>query len=271
MAATPTVLKQSDGGGFLVCDAVLDASIEAQVEVTEHAIEDGSSISDHAIRKPMQLSLTLVCTQTPIYAQYPGTDGTTGLTPTSQELPLRDVAAPGKQTTQLQVREKQGIQLNVAAALVAVSGLLKRATGGGGLSVEGRKQGSVGSRTVSVTVLASDSPQDRLGDFHKVLLTWLTTQTRLTVQFKGQEYSDLVLTSVTKSDAAGQGGRSTYPVVLRQVFTVATKEVPLPKVPAQKTKSSQGAKGGEYGPPLPPAQEARLTSTLASTADAVGG
>lgn len=271
MAAVATLLRAEDGS-FLVCDAVLDAQHEATCDVTEHAIEDGSSISDHVVRKPFSMSMTLVATQTPIYSRYPGTDGVSGLTPTPQSLSVR-TTSQGRQTTELQIRKSNGQQLNVAAAISAVGGLLRKAVGlGDPTAIDGVLAKPAEPKPLTVTVLTTDTPQDRVGDFHQILLNFLTTATRLTVVFKGREYPDLVLTSVTRSDAAGQGGRATFPIQLRQVLTVETKQVNLPKVPAQKSKKDLGAKGGEYGPPLPPEPAARLTSTLASTADlATGG
>lgn len=268
MAQVPTVITASTG--FLVCDAVIDAQFEQQVEATEHAIEDGSVITDHLVRKPQTLSMTLVATQTPLAANLG--PSTTGMSVQGVTVQLRSTSKPGRQQTKLQIRQRQGVQLNVGAAVSAGLGALKRAVGAGDPdSVDGMKAGTPSSGSFTVQALAADTPSDRVNDFFSLLLGFALSGERLKIAFKGLEYENFVLTSVTKSDSAGQGGKSTFPVTFKQILTVQTKQVALPKVPAQKQTKDLGAKGGQYGPPLPPAESERLKSTLASTADAVTG
>lgn len=58
-------LLQFDGG-VLVADMLQESTATDASELTQYAIEDGSLISDHVVRQPQTLALTLVQTETPI-------------------------------------------------------------------------------------------------------------------------------------------------------------------------------------------------------------
>lgn len=253
-------------GGFLVCDAVLDASIEHAFDFTEHPVEDGSVLTDHLIVKPERISLTLVQTDAPIRAD------TDGFARTSLPLQVRSVTY-GKQTTELKIQPRAGLpQLNVSSALnigfKAIAGLT------GANSITGLKVQPAAVKPISVTVLAANAPVDRIHDFYAQLLELATAATRLTLTFKGYSYPDYVLVSVAKTDRAGEYGRSTFPVELKRVRTVQTKQTTLPAVPKAKGKKDLGAKykppydnGSLIGPPPPPV----LRSTLRQEEIAAGG
>lgn len=247
--------------GFLVCDAVLDASVAHQFDFTEHPVEDGSTLTDHLIVRPEQISMTLVATDTPIRADA------AGFAKVSQPLTVKSVTY-GKQQTPLKVQPRAGLpQLNVSSALNLG---LKALAGPGANSITGLKVLPAAAKTFSITVLTSAAPIDRIHDFYAKLLELATSATRCTLTFKGYSYPDYVFTSITKSDRPGEFGRSTFPVELRRVRTVATKQTTIPAVPKAKGKKDLGAKykppyenGQLIGPPAPPV----LKSTLAAEQD----
>lgn len=65
MAAT--LVRQEDGS-TLALDAVVTVQFTFSVEVTDHPIEDGSVVSDHAIKQPVLITVDGVVTETPIDA-----------------------------------------------------------------------------------------------------------------------------------------------------------------------------------------------------------
>jgi len=86
-------------GGVLVADMVQDGSVTDASELTQYAIEDGALISDHVIRQPQTLSLTLVQTETPI-------SETTGFARALRALTYQERPA-GKQTTTVPIRQSE--------------------------------------------------------------------------------------------------------------------------------------------------------------------
>lgn len=243
-----TLIRHADG--FLVCDAVSDFEFESTLEFTEQPIDDGSTISDHAVRKPQRLSLTLVQTQTPSRV-------IDGFSRQSQPLTVQSVTY-GKQKVDLKIQPKKGVQFNAAAAISAGVGALKKAVSGAP-SIEGLKVLPKAPKSLSVTVLKADADVDRIHEFFEQLLKLQTAVAPLTISFKGRDYSNFMLESVRKQDKPGQLGKSSFPVTFKQIRTVATKQVSLPAVPKAKAKKERGV---QYGPPPPPVTEEQTRASI---------
>jgi hypothetical protein len=229
-------------GGVLVADLVQEATITDSSELTQYAIEDGSLISDHVIRQPRTLSLTLVQTETPI-------SETTGFARALQALGYEQRPA-GTQTATLPVRQSEFRP----APLLALSGALRSLLFGGGPAKEVTVSGLDSSRPLArrelkVHVLSAGAPLDRVNLFHANLLSLLETATPVFVNVKGATYIDLVLTSVTRTDAGGQAGKASFGVELKQIATVETKTVDLPPVPKSKGPKQKGAQPAKEATP----------------------
>lgn len=242
-----TIIRFSSG--FLLCDAVSDASFSSELDFTEHPIDDGSVITDHAIRKPEKITLSLSHTQTPIRA-------IDGFAFGSRPLEIKSVAF-GTQQTQLDIRKRPGIGHNVTA-LISAGLAAVRAVQPSALT--GQKGLGASAKPLSVTVLQAGATVDRVGAFFSKLLALQTAVERLTVSFKGRDFADYVLISVAKSDKPGQLGKSSFQIELKKVRTVATKQTTLPAIPKAKAKQDKGA---QFGPPPPPVTEAARRKTIA--------
>src|SRR6186997_951552 len=120
-------------GGALVADMLQDASITDASELTRFAIEDGSTISDHIIRQPRRLSVTLVQTETPI-------SETTGFLRALQALTYQ-TRPEGKQTNTVPVRQSEFRPAPLLALSTGIQSLLF---------------GLGAAKELSVTGLASD-------------------------------------------------------------------------------------------------------------------
>jgi hypothetical protein len=232
-------LIQFDGGA-LVCDMLAGASAAHTLQLSQYPVEDGTTISDHAIHDPETLTLTLVQTETPISVEP-------GFTVQSNEVPQL-VHANGKQSTTINVRQKDGIPVNVNQLI----GFAGRAIFGSANSVriEGLKTDLPSTvRGLAVNALTANAPVERVDAFYSSLLALFDTVTPLTVTFKGRSFPDMVLTSVTRTDTQGQNGATRFEVALQRVRTVITQTVALPPVPEATRKVSRGAKPGEAPKP----------------------
>jgi hypothetical protein len=237
-------------GGTLLCDCISDFGFESPLEFTDHPIDDGSTISDHAVRKPETLSLTLTHTQTPLRK-------IDGFSNTKQQLTVSSVRY-GTQKTQLNVRSKGGPAPNIGALIEAGVAAVRGAIPS---SLKGLKVLPAQGQEFGITVLQADAPVDRIGTFFSELLRLQAAVTRLTLSFKGRDYGDFVLTSVSKSDKPGRLGASSFQVSLKRIRTVAAKQVSLPAVPRAKQKKDRGV---QYGPPLPPVTEEKIRKSVAA-------
>ncbi len=221
-------------GGFLACDMLADASIDDASELTRFPIESGSFISDHMIRQPRTVSLTLVQTETPLRE-------TKGFALALQSLSYQERPA-AQQTNTVPVRQKEFRPTSLLALGEAVRGLLF-----GGppteLKVTGQKSDEpLASKSLSVHVLSAGAPVARVNEFHAQLLGLLESAAPVIVTVKGASYVDLVVVGVKRTDAQGQVGKATFAVELQQIATVETQTVDLPPVPKAKAPKQAGPK-----------------------------
>lgn len=61
----PASVIRQDGRGTWTFDATETEDFDPQIEVTDHPIEDGSTVSDHANAKPLTIRLPGLVTETP--------------------------------------------------------------------------------------------------------------------------------------------------------------------------------------------------------------
>jgi hypothetical protein len=222
-------------GGVLVADLLQEASITDACELTQFPIEDGSLINDHLIRQPQKLSLTLVQVETPL-------SETKGFTRVMQELGF-EARSPGTQKGTAPIRQSEFR----AAPLMALSSGIQSLLFGGGpakeLSWTGHKSDSeLAGKSLKVHVLQAGAPVARVNEFHDALLDLMLSASPCIVTVKGHGYADLILTSVTRTDAQGQVGRASFQCEFQHLATVETKVVNLPPVPKAKAPKVQAPK-----------------------------
>lgn len=220
-------------GGVLICDMLLDSSATSALELTQHPIESGAVINDHAIQRPFTLDLTLVHTDTPI-------SPIAGFSVTSEELQFNE-RRPARQANQLVIRENDRTPVNVNQLIGAVTSRIARP---GPITVEGMKaDGPIASSSLRVSLLTANAPVERVNAFYADLLSLQLGVTPLNVTVKGATHIDMVITSLTRTDSPGQFGCARFQVSLQRVSTVSTQTVELPPVPENSRKKSRGRVG----------------------------
>lgn len=257
-------------GGVLVADMLQEATTTDASDLTQYAIEDGSLISDHIIRQPQTLSLTLVQTETPIkevagfarvLQQLTYAVRSTGTQQGQASLgSVNETAQPGSAPVrQPELRPTSLLALSAAAQALLFGGAPKeiRWTGLGKPSETNtelkwaglKSDGDVTQKSLQVQVLAAGAPVARVNQFHEALLTLQRTATPCIVTVKGHSNADLVLTSVTRTDEQGKLGRASFTVQFKQIATVETQTVKLPPVPKAKAVKNQKKSEAEEATP----------------------
>jgi hypothetical protein len=103
------VLDES-GSSVFILDATTNEGHDTTVDITEHPVEDGADLTDHARVKPFELTITGVITNTPIAAG-------------AQVVPL---STEGFDFTETRVQATYGLMLELANArglLTVITGL----------------------------------------------------------------------------------------------------------------------------------------------------
>ena len=70
------MLQEKSKIGDLEVDAIIERTTNLNSDVTEYPVEDGFPVADHVSRQPITLSMTVVCTPTPVVASKSDTDDT---------------------------------------------------------------------------------------------------------------------------------------------------------------------------------------------------
>lgn len=257
MAEGSNDLIQFDGGA-LVADMLADANAEAALELTQFPLERGASISDHAVMQPKRLSLQLVQTETPI---APVEDFVRTLL--SVDVQTRPA---GTQTNEAPVRQKDFRPTSLLAlsqaAQAALFGSAPKSIRVTGVKADGASE----TKQLQVSVLSRAGDVGRVNAFHEQLLALWESVTPVVVTVKQQQYPDMVITSVGRSDAAGQVGCARFSVELQQISVAETRLVELPPVPAATKTQNRTGKAIVYdtpfGPPLPPDNRTQLAQNL---------
>ena len=68
------MLQEKSKIGELEVDAIIERTTNLDSNVTDYPVEDGFPVADHVSRQPLTLSMTVVCTPTPVVAS--GSDNT---------------------------------------------------------------------------------------------------------------------------------------------------------------------------------------------------
>lgn len=80
---------RADGSTTLTFDATLDYTLQSSISVTDHPVESGGNVSDHAQVQPKTLAVRGIVTETP----YANVDSTGGADRVSRALEFLDAAA----------------------------------------------------------------------------------------------------------------------------------------------------------------------------------
>lgn len=204
---------------IIQADIVADLSDDRQTEVTEHAIENGSAISDHVRQTPDTLTVTLKQSQTPIKADEP-----------FKSVRLEQVP--------IEVRES----LFQPGGFLAITRAAGAALDAGVSLLTGSNSGS----PTSVLALNTQSGIDRIAEIHDALISLRQAATTAELQFLNRRYTNMILRSLsyTRSGSAQVG---VFGLTFRQIATVssATTELPDPVSLRMKEQQSKGSKPGK--------------------------
>lgn len=259
-----TWLDEAGTEHTLDVDVVSSAVDERTAQLTDHAVETGSVITDHVVILPESISLELVVSQTPIY-EVPGM-ARTDLTVSTTEQGLEAATVP------IKVRQSEfqpgGFLLLSTGVRAGVSALASAVLGGAtGTNTARGSRTTTRSLSARASVLAGTAGTDRVADVHDNLIRILQGALLVTVSFKGRLYEDYLLTRVTLSSNPGEFGLGRFSVDARAFRTVTGTRVQLPD-PAD-FRALPKANSGKKEAKTPDPDPTKLKSFAAMGVDAL--
>lgn len=212
-------------------DSLIAETHEDTLTITDHPVEEGVDVSDHAREEPTRLTLEGFISNVP----QPSDDDAAFQTVT---LDVPTIGAPGTKTIALDVAQAP-IGLSVAGLLDAGIGALKGAILGGPKGTF-QKPGLRSRSAPTATMLQQNSPRDRVRDGYEKLLLPQGKKLFVTAQTRLREHFDMLLERVSAPVTTDDGLGCTFTVDLRRVRISTSETVQSPKpseLSGQSTKN----------------------------------
>lgn len=208
------VWKDEDGTEHIVsADLVQSAQDMRETQLTEHAVEDGSQISDHVIRKPDTASFELIQSQTPLY----------NLPFEGQAFAQREVVVAGRAAP-----PKKGLlSFSIPPSTHAVD------------------TGNIQEFNYVYHAFSADTPRDRIRDMHERLIELLDNSHEVEITFRGYTLDKMILTGLTSHSNPGELGSGRFSLKFNKLNTVTTQQggdLPDPNDARLKAKKARAAK-----------------------------
>lgn len=225
-------------------DAVDSVVPDDQLTITDHTVEGGAVISDHAQKDPNSVTIEGIVSNMP----NPKID--TDAHQASLDLRVAQMNTPGTKTITLNV-PRPPVQLSpsglIQAGVVAVVDLLSGA-GSPKATVHARAQPTTIEQ--SVQVFQQDAPRDRVRDVYEQLLKVQEAKLLCTIQTRRREYFDMLLKGIGEPDTIEDGKAGRFQLEFRylKVADSQTVQAPQPTEARGNTAVSKGSQAAKTDP-----------------------
>jgi hypothetical protein len=217
-------------------DIITSEGHEAIMAITDHPVEEGANVVDHARAEPVKISIEAYVSNKPIFSN-PDVEKTHNY-----------------ETVDLDIPEKTG-----GAPIFTPGGLTQGVTAGiGGLFGEPQNR---------ALVLRASSPVDRVHDLYSKLKAAQLARRQITIETKLDVYVDMLIERLAVPRTPEDGNGAVFQMDLRQVRFVKSETVQAPE-PTEKrgaVKASKGSKAGEEE--KNPEKEEKMKSILKGVKD----
>jgi hypothetical protein len=236
-------------------DVITSESYEDTVTISDHPVEEGVVITDHARDEPSAIYVEGTVSNVPM----PGQSGvSTGSVPLSVDYG----AARGTTSITLDVPTPP-VPLNPAGAVRAGIGAIAKAISGKPkATVWGKwKKATVNLRA---SVLQHSGPRDRPKEVYDLLLSAVAQKALITVQASLREYTDMQITRLAPARSVEGGTKVVFQIDLRKIRIASSETVQAP-VPIEARGATKVNAGAQAQTPIvasSPTEESKRESML---------
>lgn len=261
-----TLIKWQDETGALgviQLDALQSENPEDKLTITDHPVEQGANVVDHAREEPTILTIEGIVSSLP----NPRIDTDAGFR--TYELLVPAMTAPSTQTIKLNP-PKPPLALNPSGLIQAgVGALVDAITGGPNLNAT---FSGVPQRTtfeLKAQGLQQNAPRDRVRDVYEALRRVMAARQLLTISTRDRDYFDMMIERVAKPRAIEDGSSARFQIDFKQIRVAASKTVAAPK-PTEARGKGPVNKGAQAGKKDEDPKQKRKT-LLKATIDSLAG
>jgi len=247
--------------GAIRLDVVTSETPEDALEITDHPVEQGANVVDHAREQPTRLSIEGRVSTVP----NPAIDTDTGLQ--TIEVPLASMRARDQQTIELHPPQPP-ITPSVGGLVRAGIGALK-----GAVPVKGTFAGEPQRVRTNIKIqgLQQNAPRNRVRDVYEALLRVQSSRVFVTVNTRDRDYFNVLIERVAKPRSVENGASAVFQIDFKGVRVAASKTVAAPK-PAESRGNKTTNKGAQAAKTPPPEKGEKMLKSFAATLrDLAGG
>lgn len=244
--ATLITWQDPDTGaiGVVQLDAIQSESPEDSLTITDHPVEQGVNVVDHAREEPTRFSLEGIVSTIP----NPAVDTDAGFQSIEVTVPGR--RDPGPQTKKLQPPQPP--------ITPSIGGLIHAGIGaivGTSINAQFSGESQPAKSTIKIQGYQQKSPRNRVRDVYEALLRVQSARTLVTVNTRDRDYFDMMIERVAKPRSVDQGSSATFQIDFKRIRIAASKTVAAPKPTEARgkgavNKGSQAAKKKEDTKPF---------------------
>ena len=238
----------NDGVEHVLSGDLVESSLDnREVEMTQYAVETGSIVSDHVVRRQDTLQFELLQSQAPVYALP-----SDGANFSSAEVTVLVPEQPGQsqQATSVAVPTQPGSVSILGLGLPVVN---TGAQGSTDFVVNSPvvNTGQQGTKAFQFHAFTVGAEVDRIRDIHNRLLDLLDNSYVTEVTFRGYTVQSMILTACRSSSQPGELGIGRFSLTFTKLNTVTTQEgddLPAPneiRLQGTTRRTKKGLKTGK--------------------------
>lgn len=236
-------------------DVITSESHEDTVTISDHPVEEGVVITDHARDEPSALYVEGCVSNVPM----PGQQGVS-----SGSIPLSvDYGAPRGTTSITLDVPTPPVPLNPAGAVRAGIGALGRAISGKPKATVWGKWRSANAK-LRASVIQHSGPKNRPKEVYDLLLSAVAQKALITVQTALREYTDMQITRLAPARSVEGGTKVVFQIDLRKIRIASSETVqaPVPIEARGAAKVNAGAQAAGEKIPSSDAEAEKSESML---------
>lgn len=239
-------------------DATTSEDPSDAVTITDHPVEEGVNIVDHARPEPEHITLEGVITDTPHHGNLGNSDDDSSFTDQTVTLSVEGMGEPGTQTVALDVPDPP--------LGFSPSGLIDAGIGAIGNAIFGSPSNQATAwdpaarKTTSAQakVLKSSSPVSRSRRAYQSILDAKDTAALITVNTSHREYFDMLIERIGAPVTAEDGDGLRFSIDLRKLRIAESQTVQSPQ-PTEARGATAKSMGSQTAKP-DPNEKAKLDS-----------
>lgn len=245
MEGTTDIFTWKDEDGkyhVLPVDLVSAHEDDRSAEVTSFPVERGADVNDHVIHQPDLLTLEVVQTQTPF--PTPARPGPfakpRGFATKEVRLEIRPNLFRPPTSEELKVQPNAFKPGGILAVTSVIGGAIGSLFGGAEPALRTSPTlKAVPTPDVKASVYSAESPIDRIGELHDVLISIKTHSYFCKVTFRGRVYPDYLLKRVRWVSNKGEVGLGRFSLELQSLRLVENAVAKLPDPASLRLKPAK--------------------------------